>query len=206
MLLKSTKKTSARRQIDIKGVRDGVLLLPGGGHRVVLEVSSVNFELMSEAEQDALIDTYESFLNSLPCPIQILVRTRELDMDKYLADQRTRLAREEERIYQDQIENYTEFIRSLVANSKILTRHFYVVVPYASKGEVEFEVAKEQLTIRGDILAKGLMRMGMHSRRLPSVEMLELFHSFYNPAQAKAQPIKEQVAQLINSSFIRGAR
>jgi hypothetical protein len=205
MLLKSTKKASARRQIDIKGVRDGVLLLRNE-YRVVLEASSVNFELMSEAEQDALIETYESFLNSLPSPIQILVRTRELDMDKYLADQKARLEREEEKVYQDQIKNYADFIRGLVSNNKILTRHFYVVVPYASKGEDDFEVAKEQLSIRADIVAKGLMRMGMHSRKLSSLEILELFHSFYNPAQAKAQPIKEQVAHLLNSSFIRGER
>lgn len=98
-LRKSDKKVSSRQQINIKGVRDGVLLLPRNQYRMVLEVSSLNFELKSEDEQDALIDTYESFLNSLPCPLQILVRTRELDMSKYLADLKTRHADEKENVY-----------------------------------------------------------------------------------------------------------
>src|SRR5438045_4119986 len=86
ILQKSRAKASARQQINIRGVNDGVLMLTKGRFRVVLEVSSINFELKSEDEQDALIDTYESFLNSLPCPLQIIIRIRELDMDNYLAD------------------------------------------------------------------------------------------------------------------------
>lgn len=73
ILQKSNKKASARQQINIKGVKDGVLMLPRNQYRVVYEVSSINFELKSEDEQDALIDTYESFLNSLPCPLQSLL-------------------------------------------------------------------------------------------------------------------------------------
>lgn len=76
--LKSNKRASSRRQISIKGVKDGVLILPNNQFRIALEVSSLNFELKSEAEQDALIDTYESFLNSLPGPLQIIVRVVNL--------------------------------------------------------------------------------------------------------------------------------
>jgi len=106
-LQKSNKKASSRRQIDIKGVRDGILLLPNNQYRAALEVSSLNFELKSEDEQDALIDTYESFLNSLPCPLQIIVRIRELDMSKYLADLQARHAGEKEKVYKAQLENYS---------------------------------------------------------------------------------------------------
>ena len=81
-LQKSKTKASSRAQINIKGVRDGILLLPHNQYRVVLEVSSLNFELKSEEEQDAIIDTYESFLNSVGSNLQILIRTREIDMDK----------------------------------------------------------------------------------------------------------------------------
>src|SRR5581483_8437316 len=86
VLQKSTRKASARSQIDIKGVKDGILMLPGEQYRAILTVSPINFELKSEDERDAIIDTYESFLNSVGCPLQILVRTREIDMDKYLND------------------------------------------------------------------------------------------------------------------------
>ena len=202
LLTKSRTKASARQQINIRGVRDGILLLPRSRYRLVLEVSSVNFELKSEAEQDALIDTYESFLNSLPCPLQILIRIRELDMDKYLADLKGRLAAENEAVYQEQIKRYSSFVQRLVANNKILSRRFYVVLPYNAAND-EFEEAKEQLKLNAELVSRGLMRLGMHTRRLDSLEILDLFHSFYNPAQAKRQPISDRVVQLLNSSYIR---
>lgn len=201
-LLKSDKKASSRRQIDIKGVRDGVLMLPGNQFRVALEVSSLNFELKSEDEQDALIDTYESFLNSLPCPLQVVVRIRELDMSKYLSDLQTRHAGEKQKVYKQQLENYSEFIESLVEDNKILSRRFYVVLPYGSKDE-DFTAAKERLTLNADLVIKGLARMGMQTRQLGSLEVLDLFQSFYNPEQAKSQPLTESVARLLNSSYTR---
>lgn len=114
VIQKSAKKSSPRRQIDIKGVTDGVLMLPNNQYRVVMEVSSVNFELKSEDEQDALIDTFESFLSSLPCPVQMLVRIRELDMTKYLSDLQLRKEDEPEAIYKTQLDNYSQFVQSQV--------------------------------------------------------------------------------------------
>lgn len=201
-LQKSNKKVSSRQQINIKGVKDGVLLLPNSQFRMVLEVSSLNFELKSEAEQDALIDTYESFLNSLPCPLQIVVRIRELDMSKYLAELKTRHADEEEQVYQSQLTHYSEFVQGLVEDNRILSRRFYVVLPYGAKDD-DFAAAKERLSLNADLVAKGLMRMGMQTRTLSSLEVLDLFHSFYNPAQAKRQPLTESVARLLNNSYTR---
>lgn len=206
ILQKSPTKASSRRQINIKGVRDGILLLPNHEYRAVLEVSPLNFELKSEEEQDAIIDTFESFLNSLPCALQVIVRIRELDMSKYLSELHTQLADEKEAIYRSQLENYSEFVRELVSDNKILSRHFYVVLPYSSKHGDDFETAKEQLTINRDIVGKGLLRLGMQTRRLESLEILDLFQTFYNPTQAKRQPITDQVVRLLNSSYIRGER
>lgn len=200
ILQKSNKKTSARQQININGVRGNMLLLPHDQYRVVIEVSPVNFELRSEEEQDALIDTYESFLNSLPCPLEIVVRIRELDMDKYLTDIKGLLEGEQEEIYRNQIQNYTEFVQSLVADNRILSRHFYVVLPYTAK---DFDTAKEQLSLNADMVSKGLSRLGMQTRLLTNIELLDLFHTFYNPAQAKRQPISDQVAELLSNSYIR---
>lgn len=203
VLRKSNKKASARQQIDIKGVKDGVLMLPGNKYRIVLGVSSVNFELKSEDEQDAIIDTYESFLNSVGCPLQILIRTREIDMDKYLAELDDRVQGETVPIYRQQLENYDEFIRSLITTNKILARHFYVIVPYDVAGKLDFDSIKEQLGLRVDIVQKGLARLGMQSRELSSLETLDLFYSFYNPEQAKLQPLTQQALELLHTSYVQ---
>jgi hypothetical protein len=202
ILKKSKTKTSARHQIAIEGVRDGVLMLPGNQYRAIIEVSSLNFELRSEEEQDAIIDTYESFLNSVGSSLQILVRTREIDMDKYLADLNERLDYEQEDIYRAQLKNYDEFIRSLITTNKILTRHFYIIIPYKSSGKVDFELIREQLNIKLDIVAKGMMRLGMHTTQLSSLEILDLFYSFYSPTQAKIQPLTDQALQLIHTALV----
>ena len=202
VLKKSKTKTSARQQIAIEGVRDGVLILPGNQYRAILQVSSLNFELRSEEEQDAIIDTYESFLNSVGSSLQILVRTREIDMDKYLADLTERLDYEAEEIYRSQLKNYDEFIRSLITTNKILTRHFYIIVPYKPTNNAEFELIREQLNIKLDIVAKGMMRLGMHTTQLTSLEVLDLFYSFYSPAQVKIQPLTDQALQLIHTALV----
>ena len=202
-LQKSKSKTSARNQIAIKSVRDGILMLPGNHYRAILQVSSLNFELKSEEEQDAIIDTYESFLNSVGSPLQILVRTREIDMDKYLEDLGERLDGETEDVYRSQLQNYDEFIRSLINSNKILTRHFYIVVPYKPSGKADFELVQEQLNLRLDIVAKGMMRLGMQTNQLGSLDVLDLFYSFYSPAQAKIQPLTEQALQLIHNALVK---
>ena len=202
VLQKSKSKTSARHQIAIKGARDGVLQLPGKEYRAVLEVSSLNFELRSEEEQDAIIDIYESFLNSVGSSLQILVRTREIDMDKYLEDLGERLNDETEEIYRTQLQNYDEFIRSLITSNKILTRRFYIIVPYKPVGKADFELIREQLNLKLDIVAKGMTRLGMHSSQLSSLEVLDLFYSFYSPTQAKIQPLTEQALQLIHTALV----
>ncbi len=201
-LQKSKSKSSARHQIAIKGVRDGVLILPNNEYRAILQVSSLNFELRSEEEQDAIIDIYESFLNSVGSSLQILVRTREIDMDKYLADLGERLDDEKEEIYQTQLQNYDEFIRSLITTNKILTRHFYIIVPYKPTSKADFDLIREQLNLKLDIVAKGMTRLGMHSDQLTSLEALDLFYSFYSPAQAKIQPLTEQALQMIRTALI----
>lgn len=201
-LQKSKSKSSNRKQIAIKSVRGGILILPGNQYRAVLKVSSLNFELRSEEEQDAIIDTYESFLNSVGTNLQILIRTREIDMDKYLEELGERLDGEAEPIYRAQLQNYDEFIRSLITSNKILTRHFYIVVPYSASSKTDFDVVQEQLSLKLDIVSKGMMRIGMHTKELSSLEVLDLFYSFYSPAQAKIQPLTEQALQLIHTAMI----
>lgn len=205
VLQKRKSRAPSRNQIAIKGAKDGILLLPNNQYRAILEVSSLNFELKSEDEQDAIIDTYESFLNSVGTPLQILIRTREIDMDKYLEDLSLRLEDETEQIYREQLENYDEFIRTLIQSNKILTRHFYIVVPYlhTGKGKIDFEMIKEHLGLTVDIVAKGMNRLGMNARQLASLEALDLFYSFYNPSAAKVQPLTERALQMIHTALIQ---
>lgn len=201
ILPKSSKKVSSRRQINIKGVQDDVLILPNNQYRAILQASSINFELKSDDEQDAIIESYQSFLNSLACPVQILVRIREMDMQKYLDGFELALADEKEDIYRQHIQNYTKFVQGLITANKILTRHFYVVIPFAD-GDADIATAQEQLTLNCDIVSKGLSRLGVRTRRLGSLEILDLFYSFYNPEHAKRQPLTEQTLQLLSKSYL----
>ena len=169
---------------------------------MILQVSSINFELKSEDEQDALIDTYQNFLNSLACPLQMIVRVREMDMDKYIEEFRLKIDGEKEKVYRHQIKNYIEFVQGLISKNKILARHFYVVVPFNAKDRQNFEMIKEQLLLNSDIVTKGLARLGVHTHHLSSLEVLDLFYTFYNPQSAKRQPISEQTMQLLKESYL----
>jgi hypothetical protein len=201
--VKPKKRQSSRQQIAIQGVRDGVLQLPGCQYRTVLEVSSLNFELRSEQEQDVIIDTYESFLNSIGTGLQIVIRTRAIDLDTYLENLKLQLREETEAVYRMQLENYEIFIRSLITTNAILTKRFYVIIPFHASRNMDFDLVYEQLQVKADIVSKGLLRLGMHTKLLSSLEVLDLFYSFYSPAQAKMQPLTEQALHLLHTALIQ---
>jgi len=202
LLAKANKKASSRLQIDIKGIEDNVLILPNHEYRLVLHVSSVNFELKSEDEQDALIETYQSFLNSLAGDLQIIVRVRELDIDEYVQNLENRLSSETEKVYVSQINNYTSFVKTLIKSNRILSRQFYVVVSYKGDKKQDFDIAKEQIGIRADIIAKGLMRLGIQSKSLKGLELVDMFYSFYSSRQAKSQPLSNDGLFSLESTFL----
>lgn len=181
---------SSRNQIAIKEVRDGVLVLPNNEHRLIIETSSINFELKSEAEQDVLIDSFQNFLNSLPTQLQILIRIREVDIDQYIDSIELLKTTETDEQYLEHIDDYTQFIRQLVSGNKILSRRFYIVLPYKTDGSTTaFELAKAQLTLTQDMVVKALEKLGMKARTLNSLEVLQLFYSFYNKNQLKTQEL-----------------
>jgi hypothetical protein len=122
-------------------------------------------------------------------------------MDKYLDDFRTKQAHEKQKVYKDEIKYYTEFVAKLITKNKILSRHFYVIVPCNSKDK-NFEVVKEQLSLTTDIVVKGVSRLGMQARLLTSLEVLDLFYSFYSPELAKRQPLKDQTMKLLTESYV----
>lgn len=197
-LNKSKAKVSSRRQIRIKEVKDGILVLPDNEYRLIIETSSVNFELKSDEEQDVLIDGFQNFLNSLPCKLQILIRVRELDIDHYLERISSTRDQEKEKVYRSQIETYGEFIKKLVAGNRILSRRFFIVIPYKNIEKTnDFNLLREQIYLNRDIVLRGLEKLGMRARQLDSLEILELFYSFYNGNQAKTQELKGQTIKLL---------
>ena len=105
-------------------------------------------------------------------------------------------------IYKQQLRNYDEFIRTLITDNKILTRHFYIVVPYKLSGKTDFDLVNEQMKIRLDIIAKGIARLGMHTDQLGSLEVLDLFYSFYSPTLSKLQPLTEQALATIHTALV----
>ena len=204
LLSKLKNKVSSRKQIAIKEVRNGVLVLPNNEYRLVIKTSSVNFELKSEEEQDVIIDSYQNFLNSLPCNLQILIRVREVDIDRYLEKMTQSKSQEKEKVYQKQIINYCQFIKNLVSGSKILSRYFYIVVPYQHKGRnKDFDLVKEQLYITRDLIMKGLDKLSIKAKSLNSLELLDLFYSFYNSSQVKTQELKgETIEALLRNNYV----
>lgn len=197
LLTKSKNKISSRKQIDIKEVKDGILILPNSQYRMVVETSSMNLELKSEAEQDVLIDSFQNFLNSLSSHLQILIRVREVDIDGYLEKMQSQKTKEKEKVYKDQIDNYTEFVRKLVSGNKILSRRFYVVIPNQNlEKRNDFTLVKEQMNMQKDLIVKGLEKLGMKTRVLNSLEILDLFYNFYNPSQIKTQVLKPEAFEV----------
>ena len=203
-LFSKSKRVSSRIQLKIKEVIDNVLVLPNHEYRQFLETSSVNFELKSEEEQDVIIDSFQNFLNALPCPIQILIRVREIDIDKYVEDIGKTKDKETIPAYKTQIEGYCSFVKKLVSGNKILSRRFYIVIPYKHhERNQDWNLIKEHLNLEREIIIKGLERIQMKARTLTGLEILNLFHSFYNAESIKTQTLtKETVEALLKNTNV----
>lgn len=201
-LTRTRDKGSARSQIGLKEVRDNILILPNNRYRSILATSSVNFELQSDAEQDVLVDNFQALLNSLSIPIQIIIRVRELDIERYLEEFEEKKQQENQEIYQKQLDHYRHFIRSLVSGNKILSRRFYLVIAYdpPDPKSNDFSLIKEHLLLEQEIIIKGLEKLGMTARPLSSLEILNLFYSFYRPDQAKTQSLIEAIVRQTNDT------
>lgn len=185
-------------------MEDGILVLPGNEYRLILETSSVNFELKSEEEQDVMIDSFQNFLNALPCPIQILIRVREVDVDRYVEEMGKAKAKESEKLYKRQIDSYSAFVKKLVSGNKILSRRFFIVIPYHHAERIhDMKLVKEHLFLNRDIVIKGLERMSMKAWELSSLDVLNLFYSFYNPESVKTQGLtQEAVCALMRYNYV----
>ncbi|MEK7651183.1 MAG: hypothetical protein AAB377_01490 [Patescibacteria group bacterium] len=188
--------------VPIKEIRDGVVYLKNGGLRQLLIVSGVNFELKSEAEQNLILGGFQNFINSLDFSVQIFVHSRKVNVDNYLAKMDMRKKDEQNELLKIQIEEYANFIRSFVDQNAIISKNFFIVVPYdpiaapaAAKGflglfgkktsDNEKNVMEkenlEQLRHRTEQVIEGLSQTGIRAAILENEEATELFYNLYNP-------------------------
>ncbi len=210
---KEAKAEAAATQayLNIAEIKDGVVILKDGTMRAVLMTSAINFALKSGGEQDSIIYGYQRFLNSLTFPVQILVQSRQLDLDYYLAKLQKRADEEQIELVKLQILEYSEFINRLISVTNIMDKRFFVVVPFYPQGteqlkgiaklfatkkplneeakekEDSFVKSKVQLMQRVEQIASGLGAMGLRAATLNSEELVELFYSIYNPSTAVKQ-------------------
>lgn len=121
---------STQRYLPFSEIRDNVVIMKDGSARMVLKVEAVNFLLKSEQEQDAIIYSFQHFLNSLQFPIQILIRSLKVDIEGYLNRLKTITAGQKNPLLKDQSERYIEFLTNLVNVAQIMKKEFYVIIPH----------------------------------------------------------------------------
>jgi type IV secretory pathway VirB4 component len=206
------KQTSKATQqfVDIEEIKDGLVILKNGGIRRILMASGINFELKSEEEQNAILYAYQNFLNSLDFSLQIVVHSRRLNIDIYLKKLRERESTETNELLRNQIDEYIQFINSFISENEIMTKTFFVVVPYDTiqlpkggqkvfqlvKGGAQnnsstisqsFEEKVHQLDQRTDQVIYGLNQIGLRAVPLNDDELIELFYNLYNPSVKKKE-------------------
>ncbi len=194
--------------VPIKEVRDGIIILKDGGLRAVLVASSINLSLKSSDEQRAVISNFQNFLNGLDFSIQIVVQSRRLDIRPYLLTLEERMKLQVEPLIKIQTKEYMEFIQSFTNEVNIMTKSFFVVVPYSgstfksdesivekvldmkkakktnSKKEADlasFEEKRSQLDQRVSMISQGLGGFGVRSSQLGTEEVIEMFYKTFNP-------------------------
>ncbi len=194
---------STQKYVDVEEVKDGIISLKNGSIRAVLMASAINFDLKSTEEQDSIIGQYQNFINSLDFPIQIVISSRRLNIEPYmdyLKKQELKLSNE---LLTLQLAEYRNFIKNLTAASNIMSKFFYIVVPFSpvesvkgnffenlmggpkkdlEKRKIMFESYKNQLWQRVDQVIAGLSGTGVKVVPLKTDEIIELLYNSYNPA------------------------
>jgi len=195
---------STQRYLDIAEIKEDVVVMKDGTLRAVLLVASINFALKSEDEQQAIIQAYVSFLNSLEFPLQIVIQSRRLNVDKYLDRLREAEKNQDNELLRIQIADYRNFVQELVTLGQIMQKQFFVVVPYnplsdKAKGffarlqesftpalsvrlaEERFRQRKSDLELRLGHIMGSLGSMGLKAVQLDTQSLIELYYRVYNP-------------------------
>ncbi len=216
-----TKKNSKSAQefLPIKEIRDGIVIMKDNSLKAVLMASSLNFALKATSEQDAIIFQYQNFLNSLDFSVQFFVQSRKLNIEPYLDVIRDIEKTQTNELLKIQTREYIDFVKNFVEVSSIVTKTFYVVVPFeppvfeSVKGatqtifgsflsskknggeetlsEKKFEEYRNQLWQRVDTVAEGLTRTGVKVAPLNNEELIELYYGLFNPGESEKGTVPE---------------
>ena len=209
---KSSQIESTQKYLQIAEIRDDLVVMKNGSLRLVLMVSSLNFALKGEDEQNAIINSYVGLLNSLDFPIQIVIQSRRLSIDDYF-NKLNELEKKQtnERLRLQTIE-YRSFLKEFLDLGMIMTKKFFVVIPYSpwshkkktfwervmevfsptrvfKISQDQFLKYKEEVNKHAEIVASGLSSMGLTVVQLPTPHLIELYYNSYNPEVINTQKI-----------------
>lgn len=205
---------ATQQYLDIAEIKDNTVIMKDGTLRAVLMVSSINFALKSEEEQNAVVGSYVRFLNNLRFTLQIVIQSRELDIDNYLLYLKEKEKEQTNKLLKIQTTDYIEYIRELTSLGRIMSKRFFVIVPYdpltdKRKGffslvkealkpataiklkEKTFNRYQEMLDRRLESVIVGLESMGVAVARLDTQSLIELYYKTYNPETSKNQQLVE---------------
>lgn len=220
-------KASTQEHLDIEDIVDDLLILKNGAAATIFETTAVNFDLLSEVEQDAVIASFGQLLNSLSFPIQVVIRSKRMDVSSYL-DRLGELEEKQTNPYlKEKIKGYRQYISELVSKNEVLDKHFYITIPYeeitlstptsnplslltGKSAPLHFnkrrllEKAKIDLKPKKEQLLKQLSAIGLKARQLTSQELVELFYDLYNPDEAREQKMRLSAADY-TSYFVEPA-
>ncbi|HCC05808.1 TPA: hypothetical protein DEP94_00365 [Candidatus Nomurabacteria bacterium] len=210
-----SKGTATQQFVPIERIRDGIITLKNGELRAILITSSLNIALKSEDEQSAILLQYQNLLNSLEFPIQMFAESRRLNIKPYLDLLEERETKVTEDLLKIQIHEYIGFIKKFAEETNIMTKHFFIVIPYLpfdavtgggssffSMGgsssrtpaeEEAFNASRIQIEQRISTVIQGLERFGVRAQRLGTEEAVELFYKLFNPGeQDRSAPVIQQ--------------
>lgn len=203
---------STQQYLDIAEIKDSTVIMRDGTLRAVLAISSINFALKSEDEQNAVISSYVGFLNNINSMIQIVIQSRELNITNYLEYLHQREKEQTNKLLKIQTTEYIEYIKELISIGKIMNKRFYVIVSYSPISdqrksffsslseafrpatslklkESKFLKYKESLYRRVDSIDSSLSSLGVDVHQLDTQELIELYYKTYNPETSKNQPL-----------------
>lgn len=199
-------RASTQEHLDIEDIIDDLVILKTGWVALVMMTTAVNFDLLSEAEQDATIYAYGAFLNSLSFPVETLIRSKKADITAYFQSLEEAEASQPNPDLKRQIQKYEDFIQATVQQKTVLDKKFYLIVNYSSlesgfksfgrgsaasaKSKAQLlEGARTALAPKRDHVIKQTARLGLVTRQLTTQELIELFYDIYNPAPTGTQRV-----------------
>lgn len=203
---------TTQKNVTVGEIKNDTVVMKDGTLRAVLMVSSINFALKNDDEQQAIINSYVSFLNGLDHPLQIVIQSRQLNIKPYLEKLIEKERQQPNELLRMQIADYRSFVAELVGLGKIMSKNFYVIVPFdplsnKKRGfwarftevinpavtvrlkEERFMKRKYDLDMSVRQIEAGLTGMGLEVVRLDTQSLIELFYSTYNPDIALLEPV-----------------